>query len=247
MNPAVVENKPEQKTEQAQQQQAIVENKQEAAPPIKSEENQANWKAFREERAAERKAKEEAERRAADKAAEAEALKAALEASLNKIQQRNYHNERTEDIEESEQERIDKRVKAIIAEREAVYEKEREQRERLEAPNRIMQTYPDFKQVVSEENCDYLDCHHPELTAPFKYMPEGYEKWQAMYKAIKKLIPNYNSKQEEKKAEKNLQKPGSISSAGATQGTGAMPSAKLDDAKKAANWERMQRSLKGLS
>lgn len=245
MNPVVTENKPEQKTEQAQPTQSNVENKQEAAPQIKSEENQANWKAFREQREAERKAKEEAERRAAEKAAEAEALKAALEAITNKPQ--TYHNQHNEDIEESEQERIDKRVKAIIAEREAAYEKEREERERQEAPVRILQTYPDFKQVVSVENCDYLDYHHPELTAPFKYMPEGYEKWAAMYKAIKKFVPNANSKVEEKRAEKNLQKPGSISSPGSAQGPSAMPSSRLDDAKKAANWERMQRLLKGLS
>lgn len=246
MNPIVTENRLEQKTDQAQPVQNNPEIKQESSPSIKSEENQANWKAFREQREAERKAKEEAERRHAEKAAEAEALKAALEASLNRPQ-RGYQNERNEDIEESEQERIDKRVKAIIAERESEYEKERESRERQEAPNRILQAYPDFKQVVSVENCDYLDYHHPELTAPFKYMPEGYEKWQAMYKAIKKFVPNSNSKADEKRVEKNLNKPGSISSTGATQGTGAMPSARLDDSKKAQNWERMQRLLKGLN
>lgn len=243
MNPAVMENKQEQKNEQVQS-QPIVENKTETAPSIKSEENQANWKAFREQRESERKAREEAERRAAEKAAEAEALKAALEASLNKPQQSNSHNQ---DSEETEEQRIDRRVNALLAEREAQYEKTRQNREREEAPVRIMQAYPDFKQVVSVENCDYLDYHHPELTAPYKYMPEGYEKWEAMYKAIKKFVPNVNSKQEEKRVEKNLQKPGSISSTGSTQGTGAMPSARLDDAKKEANWARMQRSLKGLS
>jgi hypothetical protein len=243
MNPIATENKAEIKTEQAQPVQSNTEITNESAPAIKSEENQANWRAFREQREAERKAKEEAERRHAEKAAEAEALKAALEASLNRPQ-RNYQNE---DIEESEEQRIDKRVKAIIAERETQYEKERESRERQEAPAKILQAYPDFKQVVSVENCDYLDYHHPELTAPFKYMPEGYEKWQAMYKAIKKFVPNSNSKSDERKVEKNLNKPGSISSTGATQGTGAMPSARLDDAKKAQNWERMQRLLKGLN
>ena len=251
MIPAVTEIKPEPKKEQQQNQ--IIEAKAndksadtaEVAPTIKTEENQANWRAFREQREADRKAREESDKRAKAKEEEAAALKAALEAITNKPDQ-NYRQD-TGDIEESEEQRIDRRVKQIIAERETQQEQTRLQREQQEAPQRILQTFPDFNKVVTTENCDYLDYHYPELTAPFKYMPEGYEKWVAMYNAVKKLVPNLDSKKDMAKAEKNLQKPGSISSTGTTTGTGQMPSARLTEEKRAANWERMQRTMKGLN
>jgi hypothetical protein len=245
MIPAVTEIKTEPKKEQQQNTDVQPNSPQEASPEIKSEENKTNWKAFREQREADRKAREEAEKRAQSKQEEAAALKAALEAITNKPSQN--HNHDAGDIEDTEQERIDRRVKQIIADREAEAEKQRLQREQQEAPQRIVQTFPDFNKVVTTENCDYLDYHYPELTAPFRYMPDGYDKWVAMYNAIRKFVPNLNDKKDMAKVEKNLQKPGSISSAGTTTGTGQVPSARLDEAKKSANWERMQSTLKRLS
>ncbi len=251
MIPAVTEIKPEQKNEQ--QQNVKPEEKtnvqpidtKEAAPSIKSEENQANWKAFREQREADRKAREEAEKRAKIKEEEMAAYKAALEAITNKPNQNQHHD--AGDIEESEEQRIDRRVKQIIAERENQAEEKRVQREQEEAPQKILQTFPDFNKVVTTENCDYLDYHYPELTTPFKYMPNGYDKWVAMYNAVKKLVPNLDSKKDMAKADKNLQKPGSVSSAGTTTGTGQMPSARLTEERRASNWERMQKTIKGLN
>jgi len=245
MNPNTPENIPESQKEQVQ---ATEPSQIEAAPNIKSEENKTNWKAFREQREAERKAKEAAEKAMGEERARADALKAALEAITNKPNVQNdrqYDNQN--DIADTEEQRIDKRVDAILKQRESEYERQRQEKEKQEAPNRIMQTYPDFNQVVTTENCDYLDYHYPELTAPFKYMPEGYEKWNAMYKAVKKFVPNPESKKDSNKAEKNLAKPGSISSPGNTHGGNAMPGAKLDEARKEANWARMQKLLKGLS
>lgn len=243
MNPTVTENKQEQKIEQAQ---PVVQTN-EPAPEIKSEENKANWAEFRRKREEDRKAKEAAEKAAAEERARAEALKAALEAITNKPASPNNYSHDSQDIEETEEQRIEKHVEAAIRKKEAEYERQRLEREKQEAPQRILQTYPDFNQVVNTENCDYLDYHYPELTAPFKYMPDGFDKWNAMYKAVKKFVPNVDSRKEAARAEKNLQKPGSVSSSGNTQGGNAMPSAKLDEQRKAANWERMQRLLKGLS
>lgn len=220
----------------------------EVAPDIKSEENKVNWKIFREQREAERKAAQEAAARAAQKEAEAAALKAALEAITNKPSNNRQMNEYdSQDIEESEEARIDKRVDAKIKEREAAYERERLEREEKEIPSRIISTFPDFNSVCSQENLDYLDYHHSDITRPYQKIPYSYEKMVSIYKLVKKLVPNNDSKQDAAKIDKNLQKPGSISSTGNTQGGNAMPSARLDEARKAANWERMQRSLKGLS
>lgn len=249
MIPAVTENKQEPKNEQVQVEQPakqeVAANK-EATPDIKSEENKANWKMFREQSEARRKALEEEKRQRAEEKARADALAAALEASLRPQHQQHQHSYQS-DGGETEEQRLDRLVEEKLKAREAEYERQRIAREQQEAPNRILQAYPDFAQVVTNENCDYLDYHYPELTAPFKYMPEGYEKWQAMYKAVKKFVPNQEVKKDMAKAEKNLQKPGSVSAAGPSTSGQGMGSAKLDEARKAANWERMQRTLKGLS
>lgn len=252
MNPSQSENKTEQKIEQVQTQpQApIAQAKQEAepAPEVKSEENKANWKAFREQRESERKAREESDRRATEKAAEAQALRAALEAAVNK--QSNNHqirNEGFDDSEETEEQKIDRKVEAAIKQREAKYEQERRVREQQEFPERLRENFNDFNKVCTSENLDYLEYHYPEVAVPFKHLPEGYDKWAAIYKAVKRFVPNTDSRNESMRAEKNLNKPGSISSTGNTHGGNAMPAAKLDESRKAANWERMQRTLKGLS
>lgn len=251
MNPIPQENKLETKIDQQQtppvQQEVTQVATNEASPDIKSEENKANWKAFREQRELERKAREEADRRASEKAAEAEALRAALEAITNKPTNNRQQNNDYDDIEETEEQRIDKRVEAAIKQREAQAEQQRKQRELQEYPERLVANYSDFNKVCNSENLDYLEYHYPEVATPFKHLPDGYEKWAAIYKAVKRFVPNTDSRQDQNRAEKNLNKPGSISSPGNTQGGNAMGTAKLDEARKAANWERMQRTLKGLN
>ncbi len=216
----------------------------EAQPTIKTEENQANWKAFRDQREAERKARLESDKMAQQKAEEAAALRAALEAITNKPTQQHQQNEQQEETEDA---RIEKRVREIIAEREHKYDQERAQKEQAEYPEKLRTVYSDFNKVCSSENLDYLEFHYPELATPFKHMPDGFEKWSSIYKAVKKFVPNTDSKGESNKADKNLNKPGSLSSMGNAQGSASMPSAKLDDARKAANWERMQKLIRSTS
>lgn len=251
MNSIQQENKLEAKNDQSQtppaQQEVAQQTNNEIAPEIKSEENKANWKAFREQRELERKAKEEALRKAAEKAAEAEALRAALEAITNKPSSNNQTNNDYDDIEETEEQRIDRRVEAAIRQREAQAEQQRKQRELQEYPERLVATYSDFNKVCNSENLDYLEYHYPEVATPFKHLPDGFDKWAAIYKAVKRFVPNTDARQDQLKAEKNLIKPGSISSPGNTHGGNAMPSARLDEERKKANWERMQRTLKGLT
>ena len=85
-----------------------------------------NWRKFREQREIERKARLEADKRAAEKAAEAEALRKALEAVVNKPtnqhQQTSSHNYYSEDIEESEEQRIERKVAEMLSKKEQEYE-----------------------------------------------------------------------------------------------------------------------------
>lgn len=248
MNDVQNANIPEKKIENIEnkvQSQNPVEK--EASPTIKTEENQANWKAFREQREVERKARMAAEQRATEKAAEAEAMRAALEAAINKPSNNHQKQEYSQDNEETEEQRIDKRVNKIIKEREEQYQKEQHQREMQEYPQRLTQIYPDFNKTISSENLDYLDFHYPEVSKPLQRLNEGFDKWSDIYKAVKKFVPNNTSNQDIQRAEKNLAKPGSVSTPGATQGSSAMPSARLTEERKAANWARMQSITKGLT
>lgn len=249
MQPTQTENITDQKNDQVQTTPPGVNVvKSEPAPEIKSEENKDNWRKFREQREAERKSREDSERRATEKSAEAEALRAALEALANKPSNNRQINEYgSQDNEETEEQRIDRRVESAIKQREVKAEQERKVREQHEFPERLKATYNDFNKVCSAENLDYLEYHYPEVAAPFAHLPDGYDKWQGIYRAVKRFVPNVDARQETAKVDKNLSKPGSISSTGNTHGGNAMPSARLDEARKAANWERMQRTLKGLS
>ncbi len=208
-----------------------------------------NWKAFREARKKDRSEREAAEKRAIEKEAEVAALKAAMEAAFTKpnpIQQQPYAYEQQQ--EESEDERIEKKVRVAIAAREAESERLRAQREIQEYPNRLQRDFPDFQNVISQENRDYLDFHYPEISRPLSRLPDGYDKWHDIYHAIKKLIPNNSSvRKDSARADANFNKPKSISSTGLTQSQETSSANFLSEERKAANWARMQQRLKGIS
>jgi|SRR5882757_1643434 len=206
-----------------------------------------NWRAFREARKKDRADREAAERRAAEKDAEVAALKAAMEAAFSKgngQQQQQYGSQE----DESEDERIEKKVQIAIAQREVANEKARREREQNELPQRLLQAYPDYNQVVSEENGAYLEYHHPELYRALLRQQENFDTCSDIYKLVKKFVPNSNSaKKESAKAEANFAKPKSISTTSLTQSGPATAANILSEDKKAANWARMQATLKGLS
>jgi hypothetical protein len=239
--------------------QEIIEKK-EIENPSKAEESSKdedsvqdpNWRAFREARKRDRAEKEAAERRAAEKEAEIVALKLAMEAAFakehDKVSQRqSSRDEIRYDDDESEDERIEKKVQAALSAREAAYEKQRQEREQQEYPQKLVQTYPDFHSMITPENLDYLEYHYPEVAAPLKRQYDGYDKWSDTYRAIKKFVPNASSaKKDAARAEQNFSKPKSISAPGMTQTTEGMGSNILSEDRKAANWQRMQKLLKGV-
>ena len=230
-----------------------LEQQQETKATESNEEGDPNWRAFREARKKDRAEKEAAQKRAAEKEAEATALKAALEAAFAKgsgapQQQQYYADQGQYQAEETEDERIDKKVEAKIAQREAAAERARIEREQQEYPQRLSKTYPDFHQAISQDNLDYLDYHYPEVSRPLQRLHDGFDKWSDIYQAIKKFVPNNTTaKKDAAKAENNFNKPRSISSTGITQPGEAVGAARLTEEKRAANWERMQKILKGVS
>lgn len=204
-----------------------------------------NWKQFREERKKEREEKKLAEQKAAEKEREAAALKAAMEALLAKPTpaakaQDPYY----DDSDSSEDERINKKVQEALAKEEKKREEAQRDREQREIPQRLEQSYPDFNQVCSQDNLDYFEYHYPEVAVAFKHLPDSFDKWAQIYRAVKRFVPNPNSKKDHNKVEKNLTKPQSMAIGGMT-GTGDTAPQDLTDSRRQANWARMQRVMRG--
>jgi uncharacterized membrane protein YqiK len=220
-----------------------VQTTQTAEPAQAENPQEINWRQFRENREKERKEREELERDRARKAEENAALKAALEVLANKP---SNHSNNSEQPEETEEQRIRRQVKEMIDAQEKERERERLRKEVEEMPMRLQQNFTDFNAVCTNENLDYLEFHFPEIAAPYKHLPDSYEKWANIYKAVKRFVPNPNSGKDQKKAEKNFNKPQSMAVPGSTMTTDTPPSV-LDDKRKESNWIRMQRRMKGLS
>jgi hypothetical protein len=247
----ITENKAEMPLQQ-EKTEAKTEEKQSEQKQVTTEESEKdrNWRAFREKSKNDRLELEAANRKAAEKEAEVLALTAAMEAAFNKKSTNSTqisNNQYGNDDEETEDQRIEKKVQAAIIARDQENERFRYERELKEFPQRLQKDFPDFNQTISDENQDYLIYHYPEVANILKKLPEGYDKWQDIYKAIKKFVPNNTTaKKEAAKAEANFNKPKSMSSTGVTQPGEARSSAVISEEKKAENWARMQKTLKGV-
>lgn len=201
-----------------------------------------DWKKFKAERQKERDRLAEAEKARVKSEQEAAALRAALEAAVTKPVSYSHQHE---DVEETEDQRIEKIVAAKIEKRQKELEAQMQAQEQANYPTKLVKDYSDFNQVCSTENLDYLEYHFPEIAEGLKLAPDGYNKWAAIYKTVKKFVPNTDTKRDIAKAEKNANKPQSMST-GMTQNNQGSAPIKIDRAKKEANWERMQKVLKGL-
>lgn len=209
---------------------------------------QINWKKFREVRAEERKAKEASDKRAEEKEAEAQALKAALDAVLNKPNNTSprYDNQPADEVDETEDQRIEKKVTAALALREQQYAKQRQEEEQRTFPQRLQQTYNDFDKVCNTENLDYLQFHYPEVADAFKHAPDGFDKWSSVYKAVKRFVPNTDTKKDQAKAASNLAKPQAMNNAVTPEGSKVAYDSRAVEARRAENYARMQKTINRL-
>ena len=221
--------------------------KQPESTPVDTPEQEVqeqNWKKFRERREEERKAREHAEKVAAEERAKAEALKQAMEALLNK-QPNNYH-EQSETQEENEDDRINKKVEAALEARIRIEENKRAQQEKANLPQKLNSSLPEFERICSANNLDYLEYHYPEVTAGFKHLPDTYDKWENIYKAVKRFVPNVNHEKDNKKMEANLKKPQGMQTSTLEGTTGTKGPNFLSEERRAENWARMQRTINKL-
>lgn len=224
-----------------------------AQPEVKQDEvrEDPNWKVVRELRKKEKAEREAAEQRASEEKARADAMAKALEVALSKStfnQSSPQQNYAAYPEEETEDQRLEKKLSAMMEKREAQWQRDRAEKEMQQLPSIMQQTYSDYFQVINEDNAAYLKYHDPDLYESIVHLPNTVDGCSKAYRLVKKHVPNATSaKRDEAKAEINFNKPKSMSSTSVTQGGEAGSSARLTEEKRAQNWERMQKQLKGLS
>lgn len=253
--PEVKENIIQQAEDQSSTEPSQVQKKSEnpeQSQPSETHED-PNWRAFREARKRDRAEKEAAERKAAEKEAEVAALKTAMEAAFSNgasptSQQYQQHYGMNSEPDESEEQRIERKVDQLLAKKEEQFRRQQAELEQKSYPQRLLKDMPDFNAVCSQENLDYLDYHYPEISRPLQRLGDGYDKWYDTYHAVKKLIPNHsNAKKDAMRADMNSNKPRSISSSGPSPTGGkVLEPMQETESRRAENWARMQRVMKGL-
>lgn len=212
----------------------ISENKIESAKEI-------NFKKFREQRDIERKRMAELEREKTAQQSQIEAMKAAMEALVNKPERPSLEDE---DVEALQAKKIAELVKSEVEKVRASDRMEAERREQEMMLSRLSSMFPDFNEVCSQQNLDYLDFHEPDISKTLQSAKNDINKWSAIYKLAKRMIPNPMSKKEELKIEKNLAKPKSLSIPGLTQTGDSVVRNELTEERKRDNWARMQKARK---
>ena len=209
-----------------------------------------NWRRFREQRAQERKQLEEQQNKLRQKEEEAQALKKALESIVGTGVAQQYHQNNVQDSygqsDSSNEDEMLKKLETLWEKKEREREEKRLQEEHAKYPQRLQSTYNDFSQICTTENLDYLEYHYPELAKPLSLLPDGYDKWESIYKACKRFLPQTDSQKDANKIEKNLQKPVALSRPGMTETSDMAPNLVLSEERRAANWERMRRALKDI-
>lgn len=135
----------------------------------------------------------------------------------------------------------DKRAKLAV---EQALEAERTRRAQEELPNRVKQEMPDFDQVVSKENVEYLKAHKPHLAQVLATTQDPYAQAKAAYDAVKAFCPSAQVTQDKQRAERNAQKPGSLDQAGPPR-TGETDPYRMSSTTKAQLWKEMQDAARG--
>lgn len=212
---------------------------QEAKPHVNSEENEANWKKFREEREKDRQAMKEAQERARRKEEEAEALQKAMDALLNKNQpQTNYG------YQEPVEDEVEKKIAEALEKERKRQEDQRRQEEIKRVPQMLQSNHPDFYEVCSQENMDRFEYENPKLAKALAAAPDTYDKWEAVYDAIKKNINYKDIKSDQARMDRNALKPQASPNIADNKPTGNPH--RLTEEQRMANWRRMQQDMKSF-
>lgn len=214
----------------------------EEKPLIKSEENEANWRKFREERERLRREKAEADALAQRKAQEAEAMKAALEAMMAKPS----YTQMSQEYETPDEKELIKKLVMEELEKERVAREEKQRKEEMaNLPRKLAENLPDFDKICSPENLDYFEYKFPRLARGFRERPDSFQKWEDLYHEVKEKVFNAERQKEEKAIERNQMKPQASIPALTNNEVQGNPW-KLTEERRKANWLRMSQDWKNV-
>lgn len=242
----------------ASQQDQAAEEPSEETTPEKTEEDpeQINWRKFREERERERRERAEEQQALERKRQEAAALKEVVDTLMSKQDHPMTQQQQEQmiadlidediptgrDIKQFVDSKLPDIINRILDSREKSAAEERQKKELESMPTKLRQAHTDFDKVVTQENLDYLDYHHPEIAKALSYMPNGFEKWSSVYSTVRKLVPSSGAS-DLRRMESNAMKPQAASA------VASPPSAEMGYGRSLTEAERMEnyKKLKALA
>lgn len=121
-------------------------------------------------------------------------------------------------------------------------------KEKSSIPDRLNSKFPDFYDVMTVENLNYLDKEEPELAKALAKDPDEYQRAVGAYKLLKRLKgkDGIHSAHDKKRAIENSKKPVSVNSVTKQSALGDVHQFENgfnDDAKKRI-WKEMQECMK---
>lgn len=123
------------------------------------------------------------------------------------------------------------------------------QREAATIEDRLKLHYPDYAEVLSNENIELLKQNEPELAMSISHIPDPYNQAVAAYKLLKKVAPKKGDSNalEKKKAMENSQKPISVQAVTKQSAIGNAHVFEngLTKELKDQYWKEMQQAMKG--
>jgi len=123
------------------------------------------------------------------------------------------------------------------------------QREAATIEDRLKLHYPDYAEVLSNENIELLKQTEPELAMSISHIPDPYNQAVAAYKLLKKVNPKKvdSNALEKKKAMENSQKPVSVQAVTKQSAIGNAHVFEngLTKELKDQYWKEMQQAMKG--
>lgn len=135
----------------------------------------------------------------------------------------------------------DKRAQLAV---EKALEAERSRQAQEALPGRIKQEMPDFDQVVSKENVEYLKAQKPHLAQVLAATTDHYAQAKAAYDAIQAFCPSAQVSRDKKAVERNAHRPGSLDQTGPARVSDGDP-LRLTPSTRQQLWKEMQEYARG--
>ena len=224
-------------------------------------EEEKNWKAFRDGRDSDRKAKEAAEQKASERQEQIDSMALAMaqmqagQSPTNPPISQQVTEEllgqlQTDDIPTGGeimqyfQKMLPEALEKHAAKSEEKRAKDRAEEDAKQMPAKIRAANRDFDEIVTKENLDYLDYHHPLIAKGLERQGHTLEKWNDVYAAVKKYVPQME-KRDVARMDHNANKPQHVSQANAGVSAESGMTRRLSESEKAANYKRLVALARG--